>query len=151
MTTDSIKSLAKKAKLANIGLIGLTLCAFVGFHITNFMNDFWLQEDLLLIYQILSFVFVIISGYLFWQLKDTTFKGGILLLIASVISLIFSLLGMMLGLIIWVLCGVSIRQINNSNQDLDFSSLPKITPIESFDEKNNLFSGFDKNDTESKS
>ena len=104
-----------------------------------------------MIYQILSFVFVIISGYLFWQLKDTTIKGGILLLIASVISLIFSLLGMMLGLIIWVLCGVSIRQINNSNQDLDFSSLPKITPIESFDEINNLFSGFDKNDTESKS
>ena len=151
MTTNELQSLATKAKLANIGIIILTLLAYLGLKITDAIGEYFLQDDLLSIYQVLSILFAIISGYLFWKMKDTSLKGGILLLIASIVSFIFSMLGMMLGLIIWILCGVSIRQLNSSVQELDFISLPKITPLDTADQKNDSFSGFgfNKNDTES--
>lgn len=148
MTTNDIKSLATKAKWLNISLILLTLYAFISYHISNFLFDPWLFDDLNFFYQLGSLLLFLLSSYLFFKMKNTPLLGGTLMFISAIISVVFSFSGGMLGIVIFILSGKSNRQLTDSLQAFDFSSLPKVTPL---DTKNDSFSGlgFDKDDTKS--
>lgn len=132
-----IKKLATQAKIINSGLFVVTLLVFVSMHITNYTMSFYLQDILLDVYMLLSGLFLAASIYTFLKMKKVDLKGGELMLVASAVSVAFSLTGMMLGIVIFILCGYSIRQINKSVEEHKVASLPKAS-VNSFSSEENF-------------
>lgn len=122
---EEIKKLAIQAKVINSGLFVVTLLVFVARHITNYTMSFYLQDILLDVYMLLSGLFLAASIYAFLKMRKVDLKGGELMLAASAVSVAFSLTGMMLGIVVFILCGYSIRQINKSVEEHKVASLPK--------------------------
>lgn len=122
---EEIKKLATQAKIINSGLFVVTLLVFVSMHVTNYTMSFYLQDILLDVYLLLSVLFLAASIYTFLKMRKVDLKGGELMLAASAVSVAFSMTGMMLGIVIFILCGYSIRQINKSIEEHKVASLPK--------------------------
>lgn len=126
---QEFRNIAKQAKIVNFSLIGVTLAIFIGMHGTNLMNSWYYQDILIDIYLTASIILLAAAGYVFWKMNPLKIKGGLLMLLASIVSLVFALMGMMLGIVIWVLCGVSIRQINKSVEEAEMAEFAKsVTP-----------------------
>lgn len=122
---EEIKKTATQAKIINSGLFVVTLLVFVSMHVTNYTMSFYLQDILLDVYLLLSVLFLAASIYTFLKMRKMDLKGGELMLAASAVSVAFSMTGMMLGIVVFILCGYSIRQINKSIEEHKVASLPK--------------------------
>ncbi len=137
------QSIAKKGIILNTVLIIATIVAFIVIKITNsyltsnfgysgyYMEMFTLQKATLIGLLIVSVVVTICSAVLMTknQGKNT---GFILLIVGAVIAGILALLGFVLGIITWILCGVSISQFrklqgeSNFESNLDFGAVAEL-------------------------
>ena len=126
---QEIRRIGMQAKIVNFLLIGVTLLAFILMHATNFMNSWYYQDILIDVYLTISVYLLAAAGYVFWKMKPLKMNGGLLMLLAGIASLVFAMMGMMLGIIIWILCGVSIRQINKAVEEAEMAEFAKsVTP-----------------------
>lgn len=128
---EEIKKVATQAKMINYILFAVTFLVFLSMHATNYTMSFYFQDILLDIYLLISLISLAASIYIFLKMRKLSLKGGELMLAASVVSVSFSVLGMMLGIVIFILCGYSIRQINQSVEEHKVAFLPKADPFNS--------------------
>lgn len=137
------QSIAKKGIILNTILIIATIVAFIVIKITNqylnsnfgysgyYMEMFTLQRATLIGLLIVSVVVTICSAVLMTKNHGKN-TGFILLIVGAVIAGILALLGLVLGIITWILCGVSITQFrklqgeSNFESNLDFGAVAEL-------------------------
>lgn len=137
------QSIAKKGIILNTVLIIATVVAFIVIKITNqyltsnfglsgyYMEMFNLQRATLIGLFIVSLVVTICSAVLMTKNHGKN-TGFILLIVGAVIAGILALLGLVLGIITWILCGVSITQFrklqgeSNFESNLDFGAVAEL-------------------------
>ena len=137
------QSIAKKGIILNTVLIIATVVAFIVIKITNqyltsnfglsgyYMEMFTLQRATLIGLFIVSLVVTICSAVLMTKNHGKN-TGFILLIVGAVIAGILALLGFVLGIITWILCGVSITQFrklqgeSNFESNLDFGAVAEL-------------------------
>lgn len=137
------QSIAKKGIILNTILIIATVVAFIVIKITNqyltsnfgfsgyYMEMFTLQRATLIGLFIVSLVVTICSAVLMTKTHGKN-TGFILLIVGAVIAGILALLGFVLGIITWILCGVSITQFrklqgeSNFESNLDFGAVAEL-------------------------
>jgi hypothetical protein len=137
------QSIAKKGIILNTILIIATIVAFIVIKITNsyltsnfglsgyYMEMFTLQRATLIGLFIVSLVVTICSAVLMTKTHGKN-TGFILLIVGAVIAGILALLGFVLGIITWILCGVSITQFrklqgeSNFESNLDFGAVAEL-------------------------
>ena len=137
------QSIAKKGIILNSVLIIATVVAFIVIKITNqyltsnfgfsgyYMEMFTLQRATLIGLFIVSLVVTICSAVLMTKNHGKN-TGFILLIVGAVIAGILALLGLVLGIITWILCGVSITQFrklqgeSNFESNLDFGAVAEL-------------------------
>lgn len=137
------QSIAKKGIILNTVLIIATIVAFIVIKITNqyltsnfglsgyYMEMFNLQRATLIGLFIVSLVVTICSAVLMTKSHGKN-TGFILLIVGAVIAGILALLGFVLGIITWILCGVSITQFrklqgeSNFESNLDFGAVAEL-------------------------
>ena len=137
------QSIAKKGIILNTILIIATIVAFIVIKITNsyltsnfglsgyYMEMFTLQRATLIGLFIVSLVVTICSAVLMTKNHGKN-TGFILLIVGAVIAGILALLGFVLGIITWILCGVSITQFrklqgeSNFESNLDFGAVAEL-------------------------
>ena len=137
------QSIAKKGIILNSVLIIATVVAFIVIKITNqyltsnfgfsgyYMEMFTLQRATLIGLFIVSLVVTICSAVLMTKTHGKN-TGFILLIVGAVIAGILALLGFVLGIITWILCGVSITQFrklqgeSNFESNLDFGAVAEL-------------------------
>lgn len=137
------QSIAKKGIILNTVLIIATVVAFIVIKITNqyltsnfglsgyYMEMFNLQRATLIGLFIVSLVVTICSAVLMTKNHGKN-TGFILLIVGAIIAGILALLGLVLGIITWILCGVSITQFrklqgeSNFESNLDFGAVAEL-------------------------
>ena len=137
------QSIAKKGIILNTVLIIATVIAFIVIKITNsyltsnfgysgyYMEMFTLQRATLIGLLIVSVVVTICSAVLMTKNHGKN-TGFILLIIGAVIAGILASRGFVLGIITWILCGVSITQFrklqgeSNFESNLDFGAVAEL-------------------------
>lgn len=119
-TTDlnTMGKILKNARLLNILLIVLTLIIFIGFLVSNMTQNLTYTYIVLTLYKVGSATIFILSIITFIRMQKYKLDGGILLLISSMISLIFSIIGAMFGIIVILLSTLSMRKIKENQEDL---------------------------------
>ena len=129
METNTI---IKRAKLLNYVEIGLTVILFVLFQILNAVAEntesmeelnslLGIQYICLIISAIIS-VAVIICTAILMSKNQKRVNGLGLLLAAGIVTLIFSLIGAMIGLVIWILCGISLNKLKQKKAEDQFEA-----------------------------
>ena len=118
MDLNTIKKILKNAKLLNILLIVLTLIVWIGFLAVNVTQNLTYSYIILVFYIVGSVILFILSIITFIKMQKYKLDGGIFLLISSIVSLIFSILGAMLGIVVILLSTFSIRKIKENQEDL---------------------------------
>ena len=118
MDLNTIKKILKNAKLLNILLIVLTLIVWIGFLAVNVTQNLTYSYMILAFYIVGSVILFILSIITFIKMQKYRLDGGIFLLISSIVSLIFSILGAMLGIVVILLSTFSIRKIRENMEDL---------------------------------
>lgn len=137
------QSIAKKGIILNTVLIIATVIAFIVIKITNsyltsnfgysgyYMEMFTLQRATLIGLLIVSVVVTICSAVLMTKNHGKN-TGFILLIVGAVIAGILASRGFVLGIITWILCGVSITQFrklqgeSNFESNLDFGAVAEL-------------------------
>ena len=137
------QSIAKKGIILNTVLIIATVIAFIVIKITNsylnsnfgysgyYMEMFTLQRATLIGLLIVSVVVTICSAILMTKNHGKN-TGFILLIVGAVIAGILASRGFVLGIITWILCGVSITQFrklqgeSNFESNLDFGAVAEL-------------------------
>ena len=115
---NTMGKILKNARLLNILLIVLTLIIFIGFSVSNMTQNLTYTYIVLTLYKVGSATIFIVSIITFIRMQKYKLDGGILLLISSIISLIFSIFGRMLGIIVILLSTLSMRKIKENQEDL---------------------------------
>ena len=127
------QSIAKKGIILNTILIIATFVAFLVIKITNqfllssygysgyYMEMYSLQRATLIGLVIVS-VATIILAVLLMTKSSSKNTGFILLIIGAIVAAILAMLGLVLGIITWILCGVSIKQFRKNQGESAFES-----------------------------
>ena len=129
METNTI---IKRAKLLNYVEIGLTVILVVLFQILNAVAEntesmeelnslLGIQYICLIISAIISVVVIICTAILMSK-NQKRVNGLGLLLAAGIVTLIFSLIGAMIGLVIWILCGISLNKLKQKKAEDQFEA-----------------------------
>lgn len=128
METNTI---IKRAKLLNYVEIALTVILFVLFKILNTAASnasleqldslIGIQRICLIVSGIISIVVIICTAVLMSK-NQKRVKGLGLLLAAGIVTLVFSILGLMFGLVIWILCGISLNKLKQKKAEDQFES-----------------------------
>ena len=129
METNTI---IKRAKLFNYVEIGRTVILFVLFQILNAVAEntesmeelnslLGIQYICLIISAIISVVVIICTAILMSK-NQKRVNGLGLLLAAGIVTLIFSLIGAMIGLVIWILCGISLNKLKQKKAEDQFEA-----------------------------
>lgn len=127
------QSIAKKGIILNTILIIATFVAFLVIKITNqflissygysgyYMEMYSLQRATLIGLVIVSVAIIILAVLLMTKSssKNTAF---ILLIIGAVVAAILAIFGLVLGIVTWILCGVSINQFRKLQGESAFES-----------------------------
>jgi hypothetical protein len=125
MNLEEVRSVAAKGKYVNFVLIGVTLLALIGMYAANFINSYRFYRMFSTYYFGASVVLVGVAGFVFFKMRALNINGALLMGGAAVVSVIFSFMGEIYGIIILVLCGVSLRQIDQSVTEAELASFPK--------------------------
>lgn len=128
METETI---IKRAKILNYVEIALTVILFVLFKIlnaaiTNASSEkvdtlIGIQTICLIVSAIISIVVIICTAVLMSK-NQKRVNGLGLLLAAGIVTLIFSLIGAMLGIVIWILCGLSLNKLKQKKAEDHFEA-----------------------------
>ncbi|MGN0246579.1 MAG: hypothetical protein ACI4DK_11555 [Lachnospiraceae bacterium] len=128
METNTI---IKRAKLLNYVEIALTVILFVLFKILNTAASnasleqldslIGIQRICLIVSAVISVVVIVCTAILMSK-NQKRVKGLGLLLAAGIVTLIFSLIGAMIGLVIWILCGLSLNKLKQKKAEDQFES-----------------------------
>ena len=131
-TIEDVRAVASRAKFLNTALIVLTLIYFVLGWVLNGMFVFSDPSSLLLIFSIvatvLAVVILIFSILTFGKMRFLEIEGGGQLLASSIVFTIFAFFGFLLGLVIFILSGISIRKIKESVEILEIEYGGSIKP-----------------------
>lgn len=137
------QSIAKKGIILNTVLVIATLVAFLVIRITNqyllssygysgyYMEIYTVQRATFIGLLIVSVVVTICSAVLMTKSHGKN-TGFILLIVGAVIAGILASRGFVLGIITWILCGVSINQFrklqgeSNFESNLDFGAVAEL-------------------------
>ena len=137
------QSIAKKGIILNTVLVIATLVAFLVIRITNqyllssygysgyYMEIYTVQRATFIGLLIVSVVVTICSAVLMTKSHGKN-TGFILLIVGAVIAGILASRGFVLGIITWILCGVSINQFrklqgeSNFESNLDFGAIAEL-------------------------
>ena len=127
------QSIAKKGIILNTVLIIATFVAFLVIKITNqflrssynysgyYMEMYTIQRATLIGLVIVS-VATIILAVLLMTKSSSKNTGFILLIIGAIVAAILAMFGLVLGIITWILCGVSINQFRKLQGESAFES-----------------------------
>ena len=126
------KDIIKRAKALNWIEIIITLALYVSFRIMGTMaksattqlqinNIIEVQQIILIVVGVISAVVIIMTIILMVK-NQKRVKGLGLLLASGIITLIFAILGVTLGLIIWILSGASLSALKQKNAEDDFEA-----------------------------
>lgn len=128
METNTI---IKRAKILNYVEIALTVILFVLFKILNTAASnasleqldslIGIQRICLIVSGIISIVVIICTAVLMSK-NQKRVKGLGLLLAAGIVTLVFSILGLMIGLVIWILCGISLNKLKQKKAEDQFEA-----------------------------
>lgn len=137
------QSIAKKGIILNTVLVIATLVAFLVIKITNqyllssygysgyYMEMYTIQRATLIGLVVVSIAIIIFSIILMTKSRSKN-TGFILLIIGAVVAAILAMLGLVLGIVTWILCGVSINQFrklqgeSNFESNLDFGAIAEL-------------------------
>lgn len=119
---EEIKKTAKMGKILNILLIIFTLIYFASSWILEFLNDYNTELILSLVLLIVSIVILIFAIISMVKMRKLKIDGGGLLLASSIVFFIFTFFGFLLGIVILVLSGSSIRKIKESLEILEIEN-----------------------------
>lgn len=131
-TKMETNTIIKRAKLLNYVEIALTVILFVLFQILNAVAEntesmeelnslLGIQYICLIISAIISVVVIICTAILMSK-NQKRVNGLGLLLAAGIVTLIFSLIGAMIGLVIWILCGISLNKLKQKKAEDQFEA-----------------------------
>lgn len=118
----------KRAKFLNYLEIGVTLTAFFVLRALQSAAKKGITPTILTInYAVLIImgivsVFVIVMSAILMKNNQKRVKGLGLILASGIVTLIFSILGIMIGLIVWILSGVSLTKLNQTGAENDFEA-----------------------------
>lgn len=137
------QSIAKKGTILNTVLVIATLVAFLVIKITNqyllssygfsgyYMEIYTVQKATFIGLLVVSIAIIIFSIILMTKSRSKN-TGFILLIIGAVVAAILAMLGLVLGIVTWILCGVSINQFrklqgeSNFESNLDFGAVAEL-------------------------
>ncbi len=137
------QSIAKKGIILNTVLVIATLVAFLVIKITNqyllssygysgyYMEIYTVQRATFIGLLVVSIAIIIFSIILMTKSRSKN-TGFILLIIGAVVAAILAMLGLVLGIVTWILCGVSINQFrklqgeSNFESNLDFGAVAEL-------------------------
>lgn len=137
------QSIAKKGIILNTVLVIATLVAFLVIKITNqyllssygysgyYMEIYTVQKATFIGLLVVSIAIIIFSIILMTKSRSKN-TGFILLIIGAVVAAILAMLGLVLGIVTWILCGVSINQFrklqgeSNFESNLDFGAVAEL-------------------------
>ena len=137
------QSIAKKGIILNTVLVIATLVAFLVIRITNqyllssygysgyYMEIYTVQRATFIGLLVVSIAIIIFSIILMTKSRSKN-TGFILLIIGAVVAAILAMLGLVLGIVTWILCGVSITQFrklqgeSNFESNLDFGAVAEL-------------------------
>lgn len=137
------QSIAKKGIILNTVLVIATLVAFLVIRITNqyllssygysgyYMEIYTVQRATFIGLLVVSIAIIIFSIILMTKSRSKN-TGFILLIIGAALAAILAMRGLMLGIVTWILCGVSINQFrklqgeSNFESNLDFGAIAEL-------------------------
>lgn len=137
------QSIAKKGIILNTVLVIATLVAFLVIKITNqyllssygysgyYMEIYTVQRATFIGLLVVSIAIIIFSIILMTKSRSKN-TGFILLIIGAALAAILAMRGLMLGIVTWILCGVSINQFrklqgeSNFESNLDFGAIAEL-------------------------
>ena len=137
------QSIAKKGIILNTVLVIATLVAFLVIRITNqyllssygysgyYMEIYTVQRATFIGLLVVSIAIIIFSIILMTKSRSKN-TGFILLIIGAALAAILAMRGLMLGIVTWILCGVSINQFrklqgeSNFESNLDFGAVAEL-------------------------
>ena len=137
------QSIAKKGIILNTVLVIATLVAFLVIKITNqyllssygfsgyYMEIYTVQKATFIGLLVVSIAIIIFSIILMTKSRSKN-TGFILLIIGAALAAILAMRGLMLGIVTWILCGVSINQFrklqgeSNFESNLDFGAIAEL-------------------------
>ena len=123
------QSIAKKGIILNTVLVIATLVAFLVIRITNqyllssygysgyYMEIYTVQRATFIGLLVVSIAIIIFSIILMTKSRSKN-TGFILLIIGAALAAILAMRGLMLGIVTWILCGVSLNQFRKLNPHL---------------------------------
>ena len=112
-----LNEIANRGKLINGVIIGINVITFFAYSIGRFADA---STGLIMFQSVVRVLggVIAIAGLVYTAIlmnhNDKRLKGFGLLLAACIVTLVFSIIGIMLGIVIWILCGISIRQLDSS-------------------------------------
>ena len=127
------QSIAKKGIILNTVLVIATLVAFLVIKITNqyllssygysgyYMEIYTVQRATFIGLLVVSIAIIIFSIILMTKSRSKN-TGFILLIIGAALAAILAMRGLMLGIVTWILCGVSINQFRKLQGESNFES-----------------------------
>ena len=123
------QSIAKKGILLDTILIIATIIAFAVIRITNrTLVTGSYSGNYMAAYNTQRFTFIVVSiavmiGAIILLIKSSKKSTGfVLLIISAIVTLVLAFLGLVLGIITWILCGVSISQLRKLQGESEFES-----------------------------
>lgn len=119
---EDIKKTAKMGKVLNILLIIFTLIYFVSSWGLEFLGNYDMVLIFSLVLIIISIVILIFSIINMIKMKKLNIDGGGLLLASSIVFFVFTFFGFLLGIVILILSGTSIRKIKESLEILEIEN-----------------------------
>ncbi|ASS37767.1 hypothetical protein [Mogibacterium pumilum] len=137
------QNIAKKGIILNTVLVIATLVAFLVIKITNqfllssygysgyYTEIYTIQRATFIGLIVVSIVIIICSVVLMTKSRSKN-TGFLLLIIGAVVAAILAMLGLVLGIVTWILCGVSINQFrklqgeSNFESNLDFGAVAEL-------------------------
>ena len=131
------QSIAKKGIILNTVLVIATLVAFLVIRITNqyllssygysgyYMEIYTVQRATFIGLIVVSIVIIICSVVLMTKSRSNN-TGFLLLIIGAVVAAILAMLGLVLGIVTWILCGVSITQFRKLQGESNFGAVAEL-------------------------
>ena len=122
----------KQAKILNWFEIGITIVLYILFRILNSaaknattqdaLNRLTAIQSIGLLVVGACAVVVIVLTAILMKKNQKKVQGLGFLLAASICTLVFSIIGMMLGLVVWILCGISIQKLSQKKAEDNFEA-----------------------------
>ncbi|MBF1189059.1 MAG: hypothetical protein HXM01_01770 [[Eubacterium] sulci] len=124
------QSIAKKGILINTVLIIATVVAFLVIRITNYVIEYsYTDTDIALLFNVQSYTFIglevisavaIVLAIVLFIKSNMKMMGFILLAVSAGVALVLALYYVVLGIITWVLSGLSISMLRKVSAESEF-------------------------------